>query len=276
MRGEGALQHLCYVALLWLLLRSKIDLRWLVWGGVAVCLWGLLPAVGWTEGGVLGLPRFRGNLGNPLYLATGLTFALWAALKLRWWHAAIPFAAAMLATQSKGAILGLAVALIFYLFHTRQQEIAFVLTVLLTVGMFMVPKPTSGTIREGIWDAAVHGIVQRPWGWGAENFPLAWDANFVPITTIREYHGPPEPRTDIIPHWWHDRAHNVLLDRAIEWGWIGVVVWVFLLVGAWKRGRALDQSAILLYLLQGMFMFDCQMSMIGAVTLIAYCWRRDG
>jgi hypothetical protein len=273
MRGEGALQHLLYVVFLVCLLHArKIDLRWLVLGGVGCVLWGLLPELGWTPGGVGDTLRFRGNLGNPLYLATGLTFTLWGAVRLRWWHVAIPVVAAMVATQSKGAILGLVVTAVWWLWATRRWKLASVATALLAVGLWFVPTPGSGTIRMGIWTAAVHAIAERPLGWGAENFPLAWDANFVPIAEEVVFGGP-DARTEVVPHFWHDRAHNVLLDRAIEWGWLGCAVWVLLLVSAFRAGDVVDRGALVLYGVQGAFMFDMMLSMIGACCLVATCWR---
>lgn len=274
MRGEGALQHLHYVAFLALLLSAKkIDLRWLVFGGVGCVLWGLLP-MGWMYGSLFPIDRLRGNLGNPLYLATGLTFTLWAALRLRWWHVAIPLTAAMVATQSKGAILGLVVAFIFWLWTTRRYALGCALTLALMAGMLAIPTPSSGNIRIGMWDAAVRGIAERPLrGWGAENYPLVWDKYFIPITTEVTYAGP-DARVEVETHYWHDRAHNVALDRAIEWGIGGLVVWVCLLLSGWRRGDALDKSAAVLYAVQAVFMFDMMFSMVGACVWIAWCWRQ--
>lgn len=268
MRGEGALQHLFYAAFLVLLLRApNLDLRWLVYGGLAVLLGGLLPT-GWPVSGMWGLPRFAGSVGNPLYLATGLTFTLWAAIRLRWWHVAIPVVAALVATQSKGAALGLVVALAYWLWTTRKFSAAALVTSALALGMCFVPIPTSGSIRAGMWKAAVEGIVERPWGWGAENYPIVWDRHFVDIVT-------PDVNGEPVPHYWHDRAHNVYLDRAVEWGLQGLAVWLFMLGLAWKRGDEIDRTAIVLYAVQALFMFDMMMSMIGACVLIAWCWRRE-
>jgi len=118
-----------------------------------------------------------------------------------------------------------------------------------------------------MWQAAIEGIAERPWGWGAENFPIVWDRHFVDIVT-------PDANGEPVPHYWHDRAHNVYLDRAIEWGVQGLAVWVFMLGLAWKRGDDIDRTAIVLYAVQALFMFDMMMSMIGACVLIAWCWRR--
>jgi hypothetical protein len=273
-RGEGALQHLAYVVFFVALLAAdRLDLRWLVWMCLGCVAWtAVYPALGWHDGtGVLGVPQLRGNLGNPLYLAMLLPLGVWASLKLRWWHAAIILAAAAAATQSKGMYVGLVVAGTWWLWESRRYVWGTLATAVLGTAAWLVPIPTTFLVRAAAWEAAIKGIIERPLGWGAENFPLVWDRFFIPVVQQVEF---ADGHVAQIPHFWHDRAHNVFLDRGVEWGVLGLAVWVGILLVAYRRGGMLERFMLVWYAVAGVFMFDMLPGMVGLLMLVAWSWRR--
>jgi hypothetical protein len=264
-RGEGALQHLLYIAF-FVTLCGTVDrreqlLRWLVYAATAVCCYGVFELAWHSNPGPWSFPRFQGNLGNPLYVGSLMVFALWASLKLRWWHMTGVFLVAMVASQSKGALLGLAVGVTFWLWHTRREWLGCAATALICIGMVTVQVPMSGTHRIALWHVAVRGILERPWGWGAENYGLVWDRYFIPLKQAGGF-----------PSFWHDRAHSMVLDRSIEWGVVGMLAFVALLLLAFWKGGALERAAFAAYGVQAIFMFDMMPAMVGVLCLTAYCF----
>ncbi len=67
--------------------------------------------------------------------------------------------------------------------------------------------------RPLVWSLSKTAIKERPLtGWGGDNFTVAYQENFDVKFLTEEYGNEP----------WFDRAHNVVLDQAIEGGYIGV------------------------------------------------------
>jgi hypothetical protein len=114
------MQHLLYVALLVALLQIRKREELLTWV-LLLCAGSLLVGLthfGWHDpeprvpmlpgyAPAFQWPRLQGGLGNPLFLAALMPFGIWASLKKRWWHVAMVFTVALVATLGKGAILGL-------------------------------------------------------------------------------------------------------------------------------------------------------------------------
>lgn len=73
--------------------------------------------------------------------------------------------------------------------------------------------------RPVVWDIAKESIREKPvFGWGGDNFSVAFQENF-DIRLIQESYGN-EP--------WFDRAHNVILDQAVDTGYVGISMYFIL------------------------------------------------
>lgn len=248
-RSDGALQSLAYVAALGLLLRVPDTPKWTALAAALACVPGIVP-IGWGLAGELGLPRLQGSTGNPLFLGSLLIFGMWGAY--RWGKPVLAglLFVALLLTGAKGAILG---AVVGGLLLWRHGLLA---VLLLTAGLAWV-APTE-SIRWSLWYAGIQGVIERPWGWGAEHFPLLWDRYSVPFS---------EP--------WQDRAHSMYIDRALDWGVLGLGGFLWLIALAWKRGERPERFALTAYLVQAIFTFDSLPTMVGLLAVIAYSLRKE-
>lgn len=73
--------------------------------------------------------------------------------------------------------------------------------------------------RPLVWDIAKESIKERPvFGWGGDNFSVAFQENF-DIRLMQDSYGN-EP--------WFDRAHNTILDQTVDTGYVGISIYLFL------------------------------------------------
>ena len=288
-RQEGAWQAAHYVALTLVLMvvpREKL-VRWVAVAALGAAAWGLAP-LGWVNG------RLAGSAGNPLYLAPLLIVGIWGAwrasrtgfgsvasasgLRLSdiksgvasrreaeehagyrtiwgWRAAAAVLALAAVATGSKG--VGVAMVAAFgVLALAKAPRVAQVGAIVLALGIWVAPIPASGLIRLELGRVALHGIWAEPLGWGAEGFPFVWDTFWRGATATGEV--------------WHDRVHSLVLDRAIEWGLVGVAGWLAVVVAAWRRAELPERMAITAYFAYSLTMFEMLWGAVGAAALLGY------
>jgi len=249
-RQEGAWQAAHYVALTLVLAampREKL-VRWVAVAALGAAAWGLAP-FGWVNG------RLAGSAGNPLYLAPLLLVGAWGAWRAGWRAMAAILALAAVATGSKGVVVAMVAAAGVLVFQ-RWPGWGLVAATLSSVGIWLVPVPTSGMIRVQLGTIALQGVAASPLGWGAEGFPFVWDTFWRGATATGEV--------------WHDRAHNLLLDRAIEWGLVGVVGWLAVVVGAWRRAELPERMALAAWLAYHMTMFEMMWGAVGFAALLGY------
>ena len=194
----------------------------------------------------------------------------------------------LLLTQTRGVFLGLLAAIllwalitIFYAFRTpplflKKRAGQFILVALGAVAIFLVllsvfsighpnsvaarfikalsPTYVKDSLKDRFWTwgTAIASIVERPFGWGAENFPQAFDKYYNP-----KFFGVES---------WFDRAHNIYLDYALIGGiplliaFLSIFYFVYRqLFKQFKKNLLLPASMFILittYLIQGLVLFD--------------------
>lgn len=250
MDGYITLLHLfVYFLLLGSVFRNKRQWRLFFGVSLAVALYaaisGFAQSIG--EGGAAS-GRLRGILGNSGFMASymllhGFVAAwLWAgsekgAARLVYAAAAVVFIAALAATGTRGALLGLCVGVLVAAGHVAVHRggrratwgyagLGFAVLVLLLGAWFGMARdegladesalsrivetaPRTLDTRLEVWRIALDGAMERPiLGWGQNGFNQVFNAHYRP-----ELHADEQ---------WFDRAHNHLLDWLIAGGVLGL------------------------------------------------------
>jgi hypothetical protein len=174
---------------------------------------------------------------------------------------AVALALAALATGSKGVWVAFVAATGVWLL-VKAPRAALAAAGALAVVLWAVPIPDSGLIRLELGRVALHGIAAQPLGWGAEGFPLVWDAFWSGVAPTGEV--------------WHDRAHAIVLDRAIEWGLLGLAGWATVVVVAWRRAALPERIAMAAWLAYHMTMFEMMWGAAGFAVLLGYVLSTPG
>lgn len=254
-RNEGAWQVAHYLGLLLVAAAAPRD-KFVRWVAVAAVMAAAMPL--WTTSMVNG--RLAGATGNPLYLAPLLLIGVWAAWRAGggWRALASVLALAALATGSKGVLVaGVAAGSVLLL--AKAPRVGLACAIALAAALWAFPIPGSGLIRLELGRVALRGIAAEPWGWGAEGFPFVWDTFWRGATATGEA--------------WHDRAHSILLDRAIEWGLVGVAGWLAVVAAAWKKAELPERAAMAAYLAYGLTMFEMMWGTAAFSCLLGYTLR---
>lgn len=335
-RAEGLVGFFFFLTffLTTLLLFGKRE--WQIYWGITLLIGGILSIQTFSEVLRLGkTPGFIGpiaTIGNPAFLAGYLLFAvfsaliflgqLWPNLKkrtnpIKTWG---PFmfcliilvmsVVAIFLTETRSAILGLAIALIvaaLYLMRMRPKpnkegktllfKRAFVglfLIFLLFTLFFFANKNKIAPIverhlstlyadfqsRRIMAKIAFNSVNPRNEsfgkfliGWGPENYYIAYSSHFDPEHFFRE--GAPP---------WPDRSHNKLLDALVMQGILGFVsyfaVWGFFFFLAFKKRGGADWADRLkrapfvflgtAYFIHTLFLFDALVTSIGLFAFFAF------
>ncbi len=328
-RGEGGIQllHLwIFFMLLLALFEEERDWRqlfgWAVLGGILSGLYGLLAALGMSKviGPLLGDAgfRFSGSIGNPAYLAAFSIFMIFyvlyllhdlypdrlkSAKALALYFLGVAFIVMFFAAATRGAFLGLVVAVLAGLFyfiyaHPSMRKWLFITVTVLVVlfgslvyfkdAPFMKSIPGSRIFdisfsartfedRAIMWRIAWDGFKERPiLGWGPENFIQVFDRHF-----NVDYFRPGEGFGA-----WFDRAHSVYFDYLVEAGFLGIASFLgIFIVFFWQLlrsaastlsgsapsfARALLFGLSIAYLVQGLVLFDVLVIYINVFTFLAF------
>jgi hypothetical protein len=246
--------------------------------------------------------RFQGSLGNPAYVAPYLMFSIFYALFLwsrrKWeniWAQRISyglliafFLAFFVASQTRGAFLGLVAAVFVFLLYivfshrTLRKKGAIALGALIILGgvlysmrstPFVQSLPGSRLLNISLteqtaqtrfwtWNSAWKGFKERPvLGWGPENFSAVFDKYF-----DKRHYVPGQ-----VSETWFDRAHSVIFDYLAETGFVGFLSYVavfvifywqlFKFIGREKHKLGVIQRGLFValpagYLAQGLLLFD--------------------
>lgn len=320
-RGEGILTFLHIVA--FFVMASGIFRDWRMWerffiGSIIVSFISVIYATLQRFGAsfvVAGdISRLSALIGNASfyagYLLVHVFLCLWFVLRKREVWKKLFFGSVLIyelviifATQTRGAILGLAIsALLFmalaaFLNSSTKQKIAFgsaiAILVALSVGIYLLrDTPTimgvgslarlthmgsSDITTESrllTWQASWLAFKDRIFlGYGYENFNVAFNTYF-PAKIFR----------DAGSQIWFDRAHNIVIDVAISSGVFGLLAYISLFgLTMWvlfrfyradpkgNRWTAIVFTSLLVgYFVQNLFVFDTLSTYLAFYALLAF------
>lgn len=264
------------------------------------------------------ISRVEGTLGNPVFLGGYLAIVLplllayvlsikkTSTIKLILKLALILGYVTLLLTFSRGAwiagIIASVTVLVFYL-KQRQKPIfrlsKRIITVLGIVGIFLllgglsfnqqfsslwqtkIANSQSLAYRLHIWGVGLKSFQEKPLlGWGLENFKIAFDQNFKQ---------PKETRSLPFGETHADRAHNEYIDMAVTGGFVTIIVYLLLMLGAITIGikklpTLKDQSylltigfigSLLAYLVFAMTAFHLVVNFLWVLLALAYINNLD-
>jgi len=117
-----------------------------------------------------------------------------------------------------------------------------------------------------IWQSAWQSFLEKPWfGWGPENFEIAFPLHFDPRLFVPEYGG----------EVWFDRAHNIVMDNLVALGIVGSIFYFLVFIAAFyilcrlyfsKKidfiTTAVPVAAFIAYFLQNLTVFDMVSSLM--------------
>lgn len=205
--------------------------------------------------------RVDAALGNPAFFATYLLFHIVFAasqffvrihLAARWYYGSLIalFATLIPFTQTRGAVVGLAAGVVIaaglWIWANRSDRRAriaggavIIIVAGVGIGLFMfrnqpfiqesrvLRRVVSISLQERTaenrivtWRAAMAGWKEKFWlGWGLENFDTVFNKGFPPV--IYQKAG---------SQVWFDRAHNVIFDRGVTTGALGLTFFLLLFI----------------------------------------------
>lgn len=271
-RGEGGLQMIHLMAFFGLM--ALIFENWKDWrrilvlsliSGILVIVYGVLGAL--NIDGFVGqslCSRFAGSLGNAAYVGTYSIFMIFYAaillandwkndwLRLRgakkwlWIGLIILFLVFLLLSQTRGAVLGLAAAILVFLAYLVfaldskkvKKFLVILIGILLATGILAVKYRKSidlmpfcgeqggnrilditlntenAQTRFLLWQQAIKAFGDRPLlGWGPENFTPAFEKYY-------------NTKFDV----WYDRAHNIFFDYLVMTGFFGLLSFIVIFI----------------------------------------------
>lgn len=251
--------------------------------------------------------RLDASLGNSAYLAVYMLFNLalvaWLYLssnnKLAKYYYLLAGVLEMIVlyyTATRGATLGFILGVIIFLAllawkktgRTRKVSLLVLGSLVLVAAIFAGLKNTSFVQnnqvlsryaslsltgdalmpRKQIWTMAWEGFKDRPWlGYGLENFPVVFQEYYTPQMYSQEP--------------WFDRSHNVVFDKLISSGLLGLLAYLSIFAAAGyylsRRNRGEDWTlrAVLLallaaYLFQNLTVFDQIISLLMFSLVLAF------
>lgn len=321
-RGEGIIT-LLHFAIFFTILPAVFRIKedWHKYLIFAVGLTGLNALYGMAQ--FLNLPvvlntageRLTGTIGNAAFFAAFMLFGFFLSLYLIFngqsnkyriflWIVLGLDSVALFESQTRGAIIAVAIALFFYfllnLFKAKKRIIRIVSFVLLMVLIFLPvyvytnrntkfvkniptlsalanisPSDITTQARLDTWQASFKAWKDRLWtGYGYENYDIAFNKYF-----------PARIFKDQGSQIWFDRAHNIIFDIAVTSGLIGLISYlgIFLAAGIilikLLRSQSSGvnwQSVIILgltlaaYFLQNLFVFDTQATYLMFFLLLGH------
>lgn len=306
MLGVYQMMHYLILYLVW---RSSLTIKnwfklwqWFVGAGILVAVVSLIQVVSPKFLYNSGSDRVVGTLGNPIYVAGFCIFLLFSAaiffyktelraLRIFWGTGIILSFLAILATQTRGDLIGLWVGLLFLniivlstnkkeFFSRKVAKYFLSFLIILPVALYGVSgfswaknipvlnrlaisslEESTGGTRLIMWQVAYDSWKERLWfGWGWENFYQAANQNYLP-ELLRYGHGEE----------WTDNAHNVIMNLLATTGLVGLVPYLLIygilfwtLLKNYFRSESLSDRILPLFLLsflvahfiQNLFVFE--------------------
>lgn len=229
--GTGRGAPAFWALLLWFLVLSILDIRHVVRAAAAL-LWLSLGAAGLAVAQLLVEPRPPGPFASPNFLGAGAAVCLFLAIHLQHYAIAAANLAAVVVSQSRGALLAVGAGYAVLLWR-RHPRIA-IATVAggLLVALIIRQGQQGAEVRLEIWHAAIAGAIHRPLtGWGPDGLWVMANGTF--------YH----------------RFYSIPLDWFAATGMLGIVAGCWVLVAAWVRSPSNPtmQALIATWCVQGTF-----------------------
>jgi O-antigen ligase len=246
--------------------RKKED--WLKIFGVSVFAAVLMSFVSFYPkilGSMADLARGGATLGNSSFLGTYLLFNLFFAIylffnsrktiKILSAFPLIIIAVALFLSTARAAfisgVVGLILLFLLWLVFCNKGKLKLIGVLLIVVlfisaalGAYFFTQPNSSVYKATfdkvfgqtfggrfiVWQAAWQGFLEKPFfGWGPENFELAFTRDYNPCLGGSECGG------DI----WYDRAHNIVFDTLSTTGAFGMISYLGIFVAVfyvlWKK-----------------------------------------
>ena len=256
------------------------------------------------------------SFGNSIFLAIYLMLLLFLALsfglkekkylkKTYYILISILFAAVILITQNRAVYLGLMIGfLYFFLFYSAKSHYKKILCLKIIIGAILILiastiyfinttdqlpefvennrilKQTAPRLsfellfqesRFSTWQVAFEAVKEKPiLGWGPENFSIAFDKHY-------------DPSLPELSRIWWDRAHNFILDIAIEAGIPALIIYLSLFAVLFYQLQKIKrknpnnalichgvQAAFIGYLTANFFSFDSFSTYLISFLLIGY------
>ncbi len=276
---------------------------------IGLSIWGLKEAYRFDNG------RVESTLSNPLFFAVYLQFNVFVAFILLYKVIVsdftkikkIGFASILLLcisfliytiinTKSRSSFLavlfGLGVSFFLALiFQKKYRNLGLILTfifVILSASIFIFKdsdfikkSPTLGRItdfsrqetsinsRINIWKMSVEGLKDfKIFGWGKENFDYFYAASNHP-----KFNG-------LRDGLWYDRAHNIVIDKLVEEGILGLLAYLFFLImifyQLWKKSnidliiKCLLTGSLVAYCFYNLFVFEHFISFLFLFIILIY------
>ena len=240
-----------------------------------------------------GYPTREGaTIGNSSFLGTYLLFNFFLVLYLLFKtkkglriYSGISLAIISLALFSIGAraasistLGGLVLLFLLWMIFRQKIKVVKVIGVILLIvfasgslgTMYLALRPGNYVYKEMthmatksrlvVWQAGWKGFLEKPWfGWGPENFELAFIKHFDPRLSLQEYGG----------EVWFDRAHNIVVDTLVASGIIGFLGYALIFFSTfyilWRKyfREKIDfwlvsiiSVALIAYVVQNLTVFD--------------------
>lgn len=256
--------------------------------------------------------RADATFGNASFLAGYILFQIAFAAYLFWKRnskiariyygtLAALFIWVIFATQTRGALVALVGSIVFsslllvwtkrHIPIIRKSALGAIILVVAAVGLLIVfrdrpfvknsPMLNKLTVfsftdrttetRIAAWRAGIEGWKDKPiFGYGLENYNIVFNKNFPPIIYKDE--------GSVV---WFDRAHNVVVDRAVTTGIVGLLLYLgFIFYPAYymlKRLRGNEEKQVpaiifislaAAYFVQDLFVFES----IGTYVFLFFAW----
>lgn len=311
-RGDGLLTLTACVTFFYLVVLSADGsflsklYKGVAWVGSAAALYGIVQWVQTTSGVDMPLiaeqsGRIGGTFGNAAFLASYLGMVFFATLaaaplyKKPWnymlYGGAVLQVLAIVLTATRGTLLALALvglaALVYAAWKARGTYRTYarggLVALMVAAGLFFAFRaqlahsplepirrvasislndPTVSS-RLFVWREMLAQSMERPLlGVGAEHIDVLFNKVYDPGAIAEQ---------------WFDRSHNAFLDYIVQFGIVGLLLYVALIVGAglegWRLFRKEKQPAFLLlvavYAIQNFFVFDTAITLWLLLVLYA-------
>lgn len=215
--------------LLWFLVLSILGIRYVVAAATAL-LWFSVAAAALAAMQLLVEPRPPGPFASPNFLGASAAVSLFLALHVQHYTPAAANLAAVVISQSRGAILAVAAGGAVLLWRRYPRIAAGVLL----AGFVAVAaiRPDINEPRLEIWRAAIAGAIHRPLtGWGFDALWVMANGTF--------YH----------------RFYSIPLDWFAATGALGIAAGCWVLIAAWRASpeNPALRAMIACWCVQGLF-----------------------